>query len=95
MSAKILSAKMSVKILPAVVVGLLLGSTAFASAQTIANPRYWGGGGYYGPGTPNVPPSQPGAYFNYAPGAPDFVNGPAEQRSRHDRAGRHRNAGER
>ena len=85
---------MSTKILPAIVVGLLLGSTAFASAQTIANPRYWGGGGYFGPGTPYVPPSQPGAYYNYAPGAPDLYNGPVDQRYRHDQALRHRNAGQ-
>ena len=91
MSLKVLS----VKILPAIAVGLLIGSTAFASAQTIANPRYWGGGGYDGPGTPYASPSQPGAYYNYAPGAPAFDNGPVEQRYRHDRAVHHRNAGER
>jgi hypothetical protein len=86
---------MSAKILPTIVIGLLLGSTAFASAQTIANPRYWGGGGYYGPGTPNVPPSRPGAYFNYAPGAPTFDNGQTVQRHRNDGAARRGNAGDR
>jgi len=50
---------MSAKILPVIAIGLLLGSAALASAQTIASPHYWGGGGYDGPGTADAPASQP------------------------------------
>lgn len=60
---------MSGKIITVAVATILLASTAIASAQTIANPRYWGGGGYYGPGTPDYPPPRGFApdYYNYAP----------------------------
>jgi hypothetical protein len=71
---------MSRKIIPAAAVAILLASTAFASAQTRAQPRYWGdshyyngpsvtfgvGPGFYGPGySPGY--YSPG-YYDYAPG---------------------------
>ncbi len=75
---------MSGKTIVAVMAAILLGSTALASAQTRAAPRYWGGGGYYGPGTPDYPPDRlgggPGYYgpgnYDYAPGYNDYAAGP-------------------
>lgn len=65
---------MSGKIITAVTAAILLASTALVSAQTREHPRYWGGGGYCGPGTPEyAPPTGYGGdcesgYYNYAPG---------------------------
>jgi hypothetical protein len=63
---------MSAKFLPAIVAGLLLGTTALASAQTLVYPQYRYNYGYNGY-TPVYPPTVtfgfgvvPGAY--YAPG---------------------------
>ena len=69
---------MSAKFLPAIVAGLLLGTTALASAQTLVYPQYRYNYGYNGY-TPVYPPAvtfgfgvAPGAYYapgyyNYAP----------------------------
>jgi hypothetical protein len=69
---------MSAKFLPAIVAGLLLGTTALASAQTLVYPQYRYNYGYNG-FTPVYPPTVsfgfgvvPGAYYapgyyNYAP----------------------------
>jgi hypothetical protein len=67
---------MSTKMITLAAGAILLASTAFASAQTMSNPRpYWGGYGYNGYsyyGGPTVtfgvgPGYGPG-YYNYAPG---------------------------
>jgi hypothetical protein len=68
---------MSAKLLPALVAGLLLGTTALASAQTLVLPQYGYSYGYYGY-APAYPPAVtlgvgPGVYYaptyyNYAPG---------------------------
>jgi hypothetical protein len=69
---------MSAKFLPAVVAGLLLGTTTLASAQSLVYPQYGYNYGYYGY-APVYPPAvtfgfgvAPGAfyapgYYNYAP----------------------------
>jgi hypothetical protein len=46
---------------------ILFGSTLVASAQSQANPYYWGGGGFRGPGTPNTPGITCGSTYNFAP----------------------------
>jgi hypothetical protein len=65
---------MSGKIITAAAVAILIGSTALASAQTRAQPRYWGGGDYYGPGVTFGFGVGPG-YYDYAPGyyAPGYA----------------------
>jgi hypothetical protein len=51
---------MSAKFLPAIVAGLLLGTTALASAQALVYPQYGYNYGYYG-------------YYGYAPSYPPVV----------------------
>jgi hypothetical protein len=67
---------MSRKIIPAAAAAILLASTAFASAQTRENPRYWGGSGYqyggpsvtFGIGPGVYGPGYGPGYSGYGPG---------------------------
>jgi hypothetical protein len=73
---------MSAKLLPALVAGLLLGTTALASAQVVYAPygynyNYYGYAGAYPPAVTLGPGIGPGiyyapGYYNYAP-APAYV----------------------
>jgi hypothetical protein len=66
---------MSGKIISAAVAAILIGSTAMASAQTTAQPRYWGDSRNWEVGPPVVFGFGPGYYAPryYTPGYYDYA----------------------